>query len=98
MKLDRVLVADAVDPEAMTILKGAGIQVTALNKPEPEAGIISLFASGHGFDGIIVRSATKVTKGIIAAAPSLAVIGRAGVGVDNIDIDAATRHNVLVLK
>ena len=49
-------------------------------------------------DALIVRSETKVTAKILDAAPRLAVVGRAGVGVDNIDIEAATRHGVLVLN
>lgn len=49
-------------------------------------------------DGLIVRSATKVTADIINAAEKLQVIGRAGTGVDNVDVDAATRKGVLVMK
>lgn len=49
-------------------------------------------------NGLIVRSETKVTKEIIVASKTLRVIGRAGTGVDNIDIDAATRKGIIVLK
>lgn len=49
-------------------------------------------------DGLIVRSDTKVTGDVFAAAMSLRVVGRAGTGVDNIDIPAATRKGVIVLK
>ena len=52
----------------------------------------------QNYDGLVVRSATKVTADIIAAAKQLKIIGRAGVGVDNIDCDAATKHGVLVIK
>lgn len=50
------------------------------------------------YDGLIVRSDTKVTAEVIAAAKSLRVVGRAGTGVDNIDLNAATNQGVVVLK
>lgn len=50
------------------------------------------------YDGLIVRSDTKVTAEVIAAAKSLRVVGRAGTGVDNIDLTAATNQGVVVLK
>lgn len=50
------------------------------------------------YDGLIVRSATKVTAEVIAAATNLKLIGRAGTGVDNIDLDAATSSGVIVMK
>jgi D-3-phosphoglycerate dehydrogenase len=50
------------------------------------------------YDGLIVRSATKVTKDVIEAATKLKVIGRAGTGVDNIDTAAATRQGIIVMK
>lgn len=50
------------------------------------------------YDGLIVRSATKVTAEVIAAAPRLKLIGRAGTGVDNIDLKAATNNGVIVMK
>src|SRR5205823_15077565 len=49
-----------------------------------------------GYDGIVIRSATKLTADLIARAERLKVIGRAGVGVDNIDVDAATRKGIVV--
>lgn len=50
------------------------------------------------YDGLIVRSDTKVTAEVIAAAKSLRVVGRAGTGVDNIDLNAATNQGVVVIK
>lgn len=50
------------------------------------------------YDGLVVRSDTKVTEKVINAATNLKVIGRAGAGVDNIDVRAATLKNILVLK
>ena len=50
------------------------------------------------YDGLIVRSATKATADVIAAATKLKIIGRAGTGVDNIDCDAATKKGIIVMK
>ncbi len=71
-----------------------------------EAAVAKLLDAGHevdlspenldGFDAVVIRSATKMTADTIAAAPSLQLIGRAGVGVDNIDLDAATVAGILV--
>ena len=52
----------------------------------------------HNYDGMVVRSATKVTKNIIDAAKNLKVIGRAGAGVDNIDVPAAKEKNIIVMN
>lgn len=50
------------------------------------------------YDGLVVRSATKVTADVIDAADNLQIIGRAGTGVDNVDVDAATRKGIIVMK
>ena len=52
----------------------------------------------QNYDGLIVRSATKVTADVISAGRKLKIIGRAGTGVDNIDVPAATSHGVIVMK
>lgn len=57
-----------------------------------------LFLYIQDCDGLIVRSDTKVTKEVIEASKSLAVIGRAGTGIDNIDVNAATKKGIIVLK
>lgn len=59
---------------------------------------IKLYYSFQNYDGLIVRSDTKVTEDVINAATNLKVIGRAGAGVDNIDVNAATSKKILVLK
>lgn len=93
--LNKVLIADAVDDEAVNILKASGVEVVVKTGQSEE----SIKSMVKDFDGIIVRSATKVTAGIIEAANgNLKVIGRAGVGVDNIDTNAATKNGVLVVK
>lgn len=57
-----------------------------------------LFSPLQDYDGLVVRSATKVTADVIGAADNLKIIGRAGTGVDNVDVDAATRKGIIVMK
>lgn len=90
----KILVSDPMAPEGIKILKDAGFDVvekTGLS-PEDLAKVIP------EFDGIIVRSATKVTKEVIDAAKNLKVIGRAGIGLDNIDQGAAKNKGIKVLN
>ncbi len=90
----RVLIADKLDKQAVPILVDAGFEV--VNKPGMSEDEIA--AAIPGFDGVIVRSAAKITAKIIAAADCLKVIGRAGTGVDNIDVKAATAKGILVMN
>ncbi|XP_071108768.1 D-3-phosphoglycerate dehydrogenase-like [Haliotis cracherodii] len=92
--LRKVLISDEVDPKCVQILQNNGIEVlknTKLSKEE-------LLAEIPKYDGLIVRSATKVTADVINAATNLKIIGRAGTGVDNIDCQAATRRGVIVMN
>ena len=93
--LRKVLIADPVDGQAVTILSNAGIQVVTRTGSSPSVKDMMI---QDGFDGLIVRSATQVTEEVIQNSPSLKVIGRAGVGTDNIDVGAASRAGILVLK
>jgi D-3-phosphoglycerate dehydrogenase len=89
----RILVADPIAEDGVTRLRAAG-EVDVMTGLEP-----SVLRERIGdYDALVVRSETKVTAEVFAAAPKLRVVGRAGVGVDNIDIEAATRHGVLVLN
>ncbi|KAG5682586.1 hypothetical protein PVAND_011931 [Polypedilum vanderplanki] len=91
-----VLVCDAVDQSCIDLLKSNEISVDyKLKLPKEE-----LLREVKNYDAVIVRSDTKITADVIASGveEKLRVIGRAGVGVDNIDIDAATKHNVIVLN
>src|SRR5262245_30996076 len=90
----RVLIADQLSPAAVGILTERGIATdvkVGLAKEELE-GIIA------GYDGLAVRSATKVTEKMLGAAKKLRVVGRAGIGVDNIDVKAATAKGVIVMN
>lgn len=89
-----VLVADKLDPAGVAILEQCGIEVRFHPTMTPE----ELLAAAADVDGILVRSAAKVTAEVIAAAPRLRAVGRAGIGVDNIDLSAASRHGVLVMN
>lgn len=90
----KVLVADGVSPKGIAILQEAGLEAVVKDKLSAE----ELLEIIPEFDALIVRSASKVTKEVIARADNLKVIGRAGVGVDNIDIQAATDKGVIVLN
>jgi len=90
----RVLIADELSPAAVAIFKERGVEVdvkTGLSKDE-------LIAIIDQYDGLAVRSATKPNKDVIAAAKKLKVIGRAGIGVDNVDIPAATAAGIVVMN
>ncbi len=90
----KVLISDKLSPLAKEIFERRGIevdQIVGLTKEELEAII-------HKYDGLAIRSATKVTPKILAAAKNLKVVGRAGIGVDNVDIPAATSKGVVVMN
>src|SRR2546423_493557 len=91
----RILISDDLSPEAKAILEripGAQVDVRVGLKPQELREIIG------GYDALAVRSATKVTKDVLDAAQKLRVIGRAGTGVDNIDLNAASRRGVVVMN
>src|SRR6266849_6262858 len=91
--LPRILVADPLAEDGLDRLRRAG-DVTVAGKLT-EAELIERIPD---FDALVVRSETKVTAPILAAGRRLRVVGRAGVGVDNIDVDAATRKGILVVN
>src|SRR6187397_3738623 len=92
----RVLISDALSPAAVQIFKDRGIEVDFqpnLGKDKDKlAEIIG------NYDGLAIRSATKVSSKILEKAKKLKVIGRAGIGVDNVDIPAATGKGIIVMK
>jgi len=90
----RVLIADQLSPAAVEIFRQRGVDTdvkVGLTKDE-------LIAIIGDYDGLAVRSATKATKEVIAQAKNLKVIGRAGIGVDNVDIPAATAAGIVVMN
>src|ERR1700749_3682878 len=92
--MPKVLIADKLSPAAVAIFKERGVDAdvkTGLSKDE-------LLKIVDQYDGIAIRSATKITKEVIAAARNLKVVGRAGIGVDNVDIPAATAAGIIVMN
>ncbi|MCD6350513.1 MAG: phosphoglycerate dehydrogenase, partial [Armatimonadetes bacterium] len=93
MTRPRILVADKIAQEGLDVLAQAGEVLVKTGQSEDE--LVGLVAD---VQAIVVRSATKITARVIEAAEQLKIIARAGVGVDNIDVDAATRLGVLVVN
>src|SRR5712692_8835093 len=85
----KVIVADKISERGVDLLRSAGWNIVLTTKEPLNAQIA---------DALIVRSATKVTPELLEKAPRLRVVGRAGVGVDNIDLEEATRRGVLVMS
>ncbi|MDR2035648.1 MAG: phosphoglycerate dehydrogenase [Coriobacteriales bacterium] len=88
----RVLIAEKLAPNAVTLLEAAGHTVDVKLGMTAEETIAAIGV----YDALIVRSATKVTREVIEAGTNLKIIGRAGVGVDNVDVDAATERGIIV--
>lgn len=92
--MPKVLIADSLSPAAVEIFKERGVEAdvkTGLSRDE----LIKIIGE---YDGLAVRSATKLTPEVIKAATNLKVVGRAGIGVDNIDIPAATAAGIIVMN
>jgi D-3-phosphoglycerate dehydrogenase len=92
----RVLVSDKLSETAVQIFRDRGIAVDYL--PELGKDKDALLAAIPAYDGLAIRSTTKVTPKLMAAATSLRVIGRAGIGVDNVDLPAATQRGIVVMN
>jgi D-3-phosphoglycerate dehydrogenase / 2-oxoglutarate reductase len=92
----RVLVSDKLSETAVQIFRDRGVEVDYL--PDLGKDKDALLAAIPHYDGLAIRSATKVTPKVIAAATRLKVIGRAGIGVDNVDIPAATQRGIVVMN
>jgi D-3-phosphoglycerate dehydrogenase / 2-oxoglutarate reductase len=90
----RVLISDKMDPNAEAIFRDRGCDVDVITGETPE----QLIARIGDYDGLAIRSSTRVTKAILDAATNLKVIGRAGIGVDNVDIPAASAQGVVVMN
>ncbi|MDQ3471294.1 MAG: phosphoglycerate dehydrogenase [Pseudomonadota bacterium] len=90
----RVLISDQMDSRAAAIFRDRGIEVDELAGKSPN----ELKAIIGGYDGLAIRSSTKVNRDLLEAADRLKVVGRAGIGVDNVDIAAATQRGVVVMN
>ncbi|MCH8169172.1 MAG: phosphoglycerate dehydrogenase, partial [Proteobacteria bacterium] len=94
--MPKVLISDQLSAPAVEIFRARGIEVDF----EPELGGDPARLAGviGQYDGLAVRSATNATAGLIARADNLKVIGRAGIGVDNIDLAAASARGIVVMN
>ena len=92
--MPKVLISDDLSPRAVEIFKERGVEVDL--KPGISADDLKKIIGQY--DGLAVRSATKVTKQVIDLAANLKVIGRAGIGVDNVDVPAATQRGIVVMN
>ena len=92
--MPKVLISDKLSPAAVAIFNRRGIEVDL----KPGLSPAELRAIIAPYDGLAVRSATKVTRELLDAAPNLKVVGRAGIGVDNVDVKSATARGVVVMN
>ena len=90
----KVLISDAMDPKAAEVFRANGVEVDE----KPGLSREELKAIIGDYDGLAIRSATKVSADLLEAATNLKVIGRAGIGVDNVDIPAATARGIVVMN
>jgi D-3-phosphoglycerate dehydrogenase len=94
MARPKVLISDKLSAAAVEIFKTRGVDADVKTGLKPE----ELKAIIGDYDGLAVRSSTKVTPDIMAAATNLKVVGRAGIGVDNVDVEAATARGIVVMN
>ena len=94
ISLARVLATDGVDELCVKIFRSRGHEVDFL-ETLPETELLKIIGE---YDGLVVRSATKVTPKVLAAATKMRVVGRAGVGVDNINVAEATKCGLMVMN
>jgi D-3-phosphoglycerate dehydrogenase len=92
--MPKVLISDKLSAEAARIFQERGVEVDERVGMKPE----ELIACIGDYDGLAIRSSTKVTEAVLDAAKNLKVIGRAGIGVDNVDVHAATARGVIVMN
>ncbi len=90
----KVLISDKMSPQAEAIFVARGVDVTVKTDLKPEELRLEI----ANYDGLAIRSSTKVTAEILQGAKNLKVIGRAGIGVDNVDVPAATQTGVVVMN
>ncbi len=92
----KIVVCDPISPKGIALLQQRPeFEVVVLSKRLPEPELLPVVADAVA---LLVRSETKVTRKVIEAAPKLRVVGRAGVGVDNVDVEAATQHGIVVMN
>ncbi|MEK9949235.1 MAG: phosphoglycerate dehydrogenase, partial [Verrucomicrobiales bacterium] len=92
----KVLICDPISPEGIEFFKQQStLEVVVLEQRPSEEDLISMAQDAAAY---VVRSETKITAKVMEHSPQLKVVGRAGVGVDNVDVEAATRRGVVVMN
>ena len=94
MSKPRVLIADSMSSQALRVFEDRGVEAVQSGKLSVE----ELMDTIENFDGLAIRSATKVTAELLERAKKLKVVGRAGIGVDNVDVAACTKNGVVVMN
>lgn len=94
MNKPRVLISDSMSSQAFAVFEDRGVEVVQSGKLS-EAELFDIIGD---FDGLAIRSSTQVTEELLAKATRLKVVGRAGIGVDNVDVPACTRRGVIVMN
>ncbi len=92
--MSKILISDPLQASGIEILRESGAEVTVLGEDE-RPRLLEILGD---YDALVVRSMTKVTREVLAAGKNLKVVGRAGIGVDNIDVAAATEQGILVVN
>lgn len=92
----KILICDPISTKGIELFqKKSEFEVVVLDKPLPESELLPLVGD---VVAMVVRSETKISAAVVEAAPKLRVVGRAGVGVDNVDVEAATRRGIVVMN
>jgi D-3-phosphoglycerate dehydrogenase len=94
MTKPRVLISDSMSSQAVTVFEEQGVEVVQSSKLS-EAELFEMIGE---FDGLAIRSSTRVTAELLEHAKNLKVVGRAGIGVDNVDVPACTRRGIVVMN
>src|SRR5215475_6007844 len=95
MSYFKVLLVDGIDPAGVEILHSTHSITPIVQDKVPREKLLEIVPEA---DGLIVRSSTSVDRELLSKAAQLKVVGRAGVGIDNVDLEAATEHGVLVMN
>ena len=92
--MKKILISDSIDKNCISILQGLGYEVVY----KPGMSPVQIKDEIANYNGLIVRSETKVNGELISKMNEMEIIGRAGTGVDNIEVDAATRRGIIVMN